>query len=210
MKAGKLLLFSVFSVFLALSAICFSHAQDHPEKMIFMTMNYKDNAVTVKDIAVGNGFYTPFAEEENFNLDKCSLKVSDKSQEVLSTYFYVDNKRFEDIIDPETGDITGSMKELDDIDFSVIIPFYDPERIEIKCPANKIILNRRDINLTKELYIPPYTEVKTEGKKENKTDKNSEGISETENSGLQDKGGKKSLFLRLIGIIDRIFYYIFG
>jgi len=153
------------AILLSLSCFSLVSADEKPQKMIFMTLNYKDNAVTVKDIAVGNGFYSPFVEDDNLNLDKCSIKVFNDT-EIFSDYFYVDNKRFEDVIDPVTGDISGKMDVLNDADFSVIIPLYDIKRIEINCPTNKIVLDH-DINLTKPMVIPVYGSAKSSADSQN-------------------------------------------
>jgi len=212
------------AILLSLSCVSFVNAGEHPEKMIFLTLNYKDNAVTVKDIAVGNGYYTPFEENENFKLDKCSLKVFDE-KEIFSTSFYIDNKRFEDVIDPVKGELTGKMNEMNDADFSVIIPFYELKKIEIICPTNKIILDH-DINLTKPLVIPTYNSGaepsadSADKDQSNQRDQiidpvqaqneNSDSPESSSDNPSDDVSEKKSLFLILVEIIENVFHYIFG
>jgi hypothetical protein len=191
----KIFLF-ICAAMLVLSCASIISAADS-EKLIFMNLNYKDNAVTVKDMAVGNGFYLPFEEDTNIDLDKCSLKVFDKKKEIFSTSFYVDNKRFKDFMD-ENGELTGSVEELNDVNFSVIIPYNNIEKIAIDCPTNKIILNHADIDL-KPLVIPVYKE--KDGDRDNSESKDSSANSQDEN---------KSIFLQFIGIVEDAYHYIFG
>ena len=175
---------------------------EKPQDLLFMTLNYNDNKVTIGDIAVGKGFYTPFAEDENIMLDECSLETIDKNANAFRTYFYVENKRFEDIISPD-GEMTGRMHELNNVNFSVIIPYSDLDRIKITCPSNSIVLNRKDMDI-KPLVIPAYNENTAEQKTGNEKADEAQKYISSQNS------DKRSLFLKLIGVIENVFYYIFG
>jgi len=189
---------------------------DNQQGLIFMTLNYNNNQVTVKEMALGNGFYMPFAEDANVRLDKCLLKASDKNEQIFETSFYVENKRFEDIINPYSGDMTGTIQELNDVDFAVIIPYFKAlERIEITCPSNRIVLNRTNMNF-KQFAISVYGEERNYEQSEEvvieyqATQNNTFKSNYSSSTNTNSNEGKKSIFLQLVEVIKGVFYYIFG
>jgi hypothetical protein len=206
-KSGalKLIVSSIFCAFLMLSAIAFSAAAEaadsKPEKIIFLTLNYKDNALTVKDISWGKGFVPSFSESllaDNIGLEKASLEIYEGNLSYSSS-FYIDNKRFQDSIDEKTGEITGGLVESNDVDFTVIAPYLNKiSYIKIHSSYNDIVLKHESIDKAKEIKIPSFG-------------KNSGDVNETpENETDGNSDQKKSFLLEFVGIIDSVYHYIFG
>ena len=211
----KKIILAALLILVSLSFISIVSAENQ-QSLIFMTLNYNDNQVTVKEMALGNGFYMPFAEDANVKFDKCTLKVYDKNGEIFETFFYVENKRFEDITDPYTGEMSGAVQELNNVDFPVIIPYFRYlERIGINCPSNNIILNHTDITF-KPLIIPAYGQenygqgndavVVIEDAKADQIDNTNNYADNSSASNTK----QKSFFLQLVEVIEGVFYYIFG
>jgi hypothetical protein len=213
----------VCAILLSISCISFVNAGENPEKIIFLTLNYKDNALMVKDIAWGRGFVPQFTEsdfEAGLGLEKAALKIYSSENKLLyESYFYVENKIFQDTIDEETGELKGGILELDNVNLTVTAPYYDNiGKIEVHSEYNDIELEHVDI--TKEMKVPVWeeksdeteetTDEKTEYKNRYENIQESQGAEENAAADEDKNGGKKSFFLTLIGIIDKIFYYIFG
>jgi hypothetical protein len=205
-KSGalRLIISGIFCAFLMLSAAAFSVAADSkPEKIIFLTLNYKDNVLTVKDISWGKGFVPSFSESllaDNIGLEKASLEIYSENEISYSSYFYVDNKRFQDSIDEKTGEITGGLVELNDVDFTVIAPYLKKiSYIKIHSSCNDIVLKHESIDKAKEIKIPSFGKNSDNGINENE-------INETDGNSDQEK----SLFLEFVGIMDSVYHYIFG
>jgi len=208
-KSGalKLLVSGIFCAFLMLSAMAFSVAADSkPEKIIFLTLNYKDNVLTVKDISWGKGFVPSFSESllaDNIGLEKASVEIYSENEISYASYFYVDNKRFQDSIDERTGEITGGLVELSDVDFTVIAPYLKKiSYIEIHSSYNDIVLKHESIDKAKELKIPSFGEKNADEISENEIDETPENETDNEQ--------EKSLFLEFVGIMDSVYHYIFG
>ena len=202
-KSGvlKLIVSGIFCAMLMLSAMAFSAAADSkPEKIIFATLNYNDNVLSVKGISWTKGFVPVFVESstaENIGMEKASIEVYSQSEELIyKSYFYISNKKYEDFIDKTTGEISGGIVELNDVDFAVTVPYpKEIGYIEIHSSYNDIELEYSKIKNAKELKIPSFGE-KDSGDEipENETDENQE----------------KSLFLEFVGVMDSVYHYLFG
>ena len=206
-KSGalKLIISGIFCALMILSTAAFSVAADSkPEKIIFLTLNYKDNVLSVKDISWGKGFVPAFSESllaENIGLEKASLEIYSEDNLSYASYFYVDNKRFQDSIDERTGEITGGLVELNDVDFTVIAPYLKKiSYIKIHSSYNDIVLKHESIDKAKEIKIPSFGENFGDEIDEN----------ETPESETDETVQEKSLFLEFVGIIDSVYHYIFG
>jgi len=212
-KSGalKLIVSCIFCAFLMLSAMAFSAASDSkPEKIILLTLNYKDDALSVKDISWTRGFVPVFAESstaENNGIEKASIKIySQKEKIIYESYFYVGNKRFQDSIDESTGELKGGIVELNDVDFAAIVPYLkEIGYIEIHSSYNDIELEYSKIKKAKELKIPSAGGTAHEGEKDAGNDIVEDDANETENS-----SETKSFLLEFVGIIDSVYHYIFG
>lgn len=157
------------------------------EKVLFITLNYKDNSLNLADVSSGKGFIPVFSESEyceKMNFDKASISVYSKYNELLySSYFYIENKRFEDTINETTGEFSGGITELNDFEFVVIAPYSsDTDRIEITSGYDNVVIDSvgKKYGSLKGMNIP------------------------TANEGKKSKG----LFVQIIEIINSITYYI--
>jgi hypothetical protein len=225
MKTIKIVLFSILSVFLALAAVSVATASQ-AEKIMFISFNVKDSILTINDLANGKGFVPSFAEsaalERDINLEKARLKIYSEDKELLyDSYFYIQNKIFKDSIDEATGELSGEVLDLNDINFTVITPYFSNiGSIKVYSDYNDIVLDHADIkklDMKKEIEIPkvPSTEKKEENgiekeiEKEQRADNKNIETSDT-NTFSSDNTEKQSFFLELIEIFGSVYHYIFG
>ncbi|MEM2974531.1 MAG: hypothetical protein QW112_02820 [Candidatus Micrarchaeia archaeon] len=133
------------------------------EKLIFITLNYKDNSLTVVDISSAMG-YLPAQGEPRPGIDKGALRIYSKNGMILyDSYFYIQNKRFIDILDEQTGELSGGFIEINDVDFTITAPYYsDVGRIVITSKYGTVTLTRSDLtgqgkfNMDKIASVPAY------------------------------------------------------
>lgn len=233
----------------------------NPGKIIFIQFNYKDGAITVNDIASGKGFVPSFAEspfEEYIGLERATLKIYSDTELLYESHFYIENKVFYDTMDEETGELTGGVLELNDIDLVVTAPYFkNMGKIKIYSNYNDIVLThvKQNFDLTRTITVPTFGEKKPKEVKEdevedeeideedeeydedeededydddeenydedNEQDSNvsvirvSDGESDEDNEIQSDytsnsSGKKKSFFLKLVEIVNSVYYYIFG
>ena len=200
MKSLKLFLFAFISIALAVALLGSVSAisDDKTEKLLYVDMNYNDNAITVNKLSWGKGFYSaPYISPE-VNLEKAELKILDKKKNTLfSTEFYISNKRNIDIFNEETGEMSGGAVELDNIDFMVIVPYFnDMDSIEIHSNYNDIVLQHSDIKDIKQVKIKRVGESASE--------------SEDESDKIRDNEKSKDFILSLVEVLGSIYKYIFG
>ena len=240
MKTLKIVLFSVLFILLTVALISSASAisDSKTEKIIFITLNYNNNALSVKDIASGNGFIPQFVDsnfEQSIGLEKADLEIFSVKNELLyQSNFYVDNKKFQDVLDGN-GELSGGLAELNNIDFVVTAPYFDEmERIEIHSDYNDIVLShvKNKFDVAKTIKVPTFksdekasekkVKEKEEDKPENETQEyaglngEADSTSPTEEGKIieiaadENSEQKKSFVLELIEIVNSIYYYIFG
>lgn len=198
----KRFLFAILSIFLVISIASSASAisDSKTEKILFININYKDSEITVNEMAYGRGFVPNF-EESSFRdaFKKAEIRLLDEDKEIIySSYFFIENMRFQDFVDESTGEMSGGIVELNDINFTIITPYPNNlDSIEIYSDYNKISLkNVKVVNEKKVAAFEPDNKEKVGKKSEDKT--------------LEDDKEKKSLFLEFIGIFDDFYKYVFG
>jgi len=237
MNVIKLAIVSMFSILLVLSAISVSSAASTKD-ILFISLNYKDNSLSITDMASGKGFIPSFSEsrfEQDIGLEKASISIFSESGLLYTSDFYIDNKRFMDIIDEQTGELSGGLIDLNDVNFTISVPYFkDMSRIEIDSDYNKIVLTnvKSKYDLTKKIDIPTFKEdeigdgikdtikkekedndenetkyVPVKDKKETQNDDENE-ITEMPTDELSEQ--KKSIFFQFVEIVNSVWYYIFG
>jgi len=153
-----ILLISVTSVYATKAGIA------QPEKILLVTVTYKDNALSVTDLKTTTGYIsTPYIGSERVNLDKADMKVYSTTGDLIyNTSFYISNKKMVDILDEETGELGGGTIELNDVDFVVTIPYSKSmNRIEISSKYGTVAVVGSDLkggkfNMDSEVVIPKY------------------------------------------------------
>jgi hypothetical protein len=222
MKTLKIVLFSVLSILLTVALISSASAisDSKTEKLLFVSLNYKDSKITVNDISWSKGFYSEPYISPRISLEEAEIKIFDNKENLMhESKFYIENKRTFDRLDEETGELSGGTIDLNDVNFSVMLPYLDNMgSIEIYSNYNDIILQKSEMKIN-EMKIPTVSgsacsdsecQLNCSGSDCNTVDDKPEKETE-DNTKTEEKSEEKTPFLlNLIGIFDNIYKYIFG
>lgn len=160
-------LLCIISIILLISATTVYAAKAgivKPDKILLITVTYKDNTLSVTDVKTTTGYIsTSYMDSERVNLDKADMKVySSTGGLIYNTSFYISNKKNVDILDEETGELGGGTIELNDVDFVVTIPYSKSmNRIDISSKYGTVSVGGSDLkggkfNMDSEVVIPQH------------------------------------------------------
>ncbi len=146
MGEGKILAWVI--VFVAIILL----VNAEPEKIYVVNLNYDKGDITLIDVFVKQG-YAPGREIQPEGGYRCEV-ISFKGEELDSFKFMPPTGWAYDYIDPETGELKGGVKELEEVEFSLIVPYFsNGKRLDIYNPEGVKIL---------EINISGFAEVQEE------------------------------------------------
>ncbi len=123
-----------------------------PEKIYVVNLNYDKEKISLIKVYVKLG-YAPGRKIQPEEGYRCEV-ISFKGEKLDSFKFMPPTRWFYDYIDPETGELAGGIREVEVVDFTLVIPYFPGgKRIDLYNPQGEKIL---------EIDVSQFAEVQEE------------------------------------------------